>query len=57
MGKFAFVGEIDARTGDSICRHVKELRPVLISIDMDKRVRELERQLKAAKKELEKRGH
>jgi hypothetical protein len=46
------VGEIDGRTGDSICRHLKELRPVLIATGMEARVKELEAALKKAKREL-----
>ena len=44
------VGEVDARTGDSICRHLKELRPTLIQLGLEKRVRELEAELRRYKK-------
>lgn len=48
-------GEIDGRTAGEITRALKELRPVLASIDMESRVKELEKQLKRARKELERR--
>ena len=45
-------GKLPSRLADSICRHLKELRPVLLGLGMEQRVRELEAQLKAAQKEL-----
>lgn len=50
------IGEISGRTGDSICRHLKELRPTLIQIDLEQRVKDLEKQLKRARQRLEGKG-
>ena len=44
--------EIATRTGDTICRHLQQLRPTLLSLDMERRVRELEAELRKAKKQL-----
>jgi len=45
-------GKLPARTADSVCRHLKELRPVLLNLNLEHRLKELEVELKAAKKEL-----
>jgi hypothetical protein len=41
----AATGEIDARTSDSICRHLKELRPTIEKVDMEKRFKEAMKKL------------
>lgn len=41
-------GEIGARTAGEITRTLKELRPALLQIDLEKQVKELERELKKA---------
>jgi hypothetical protein len=46
-------GEIAARTGDTIARLLKELRPVLLNLDLEKKVKQLEQALKRAQRELE----
>lgn len=42
------IGEIGARTAGEITRTLKELRPALMQLDLEKRVKELERELKKA---------
>ena len=49
-------GEIDARTAHEITCSLKELRPVLLNLNLERRVKELEMALKKARKELERRG-
>ena len=44
------LGWIDARTSDSLCRHLKELRPTLIQLGYAQRVKELERELQRIRK-------
>ena len=44
------LGWIDARTSDSLCRHLKELRPTLVAIGHEQRVKELERELQRIRK-------
>ncbi len=50
-------GRVDARTAHEATVALKELRPTLEKIDLDRRVKELEKQLKQARKEIERRGH
>jgi hypothetical protein len=35
-------GEIDARTADSICRHLQQLRPTLLNLGFEKRLKQYE---------------
>ena len=44
-------GEIDARTAREITGSLKELRPVLLSLNLERRVKELEMALQKARKE------
>ena len=44
------VGEINTRTADSIARNLQQLRPVLLNLGLEGRVRELEVELRKAKK-------
>ena len=44
------VGEINTRVGDSIARNLQQLRPVLLNLGLEGRVRELEVELRKAKK-------
>jgi len=46
------IGEINTRTADSISRNLQQLRPVLLNLDMERRVRELEAELKRAKRKV-----
>ncbi len=43
-------GQVDARTAAEMTRALQQLRPVLTSIGLDRRVKELERELRAYKK-------
>lgn len=45
-------GRLGVRAADSICRHLRELRPTLQALGMERRLKELEAELKATKKEL-----
>ena len=44
--------EINTRTGDTICRHLQQLRPVLITLGLEERLKEAEQKLALAKKQL-----
>lgn len=50
--KSVATGEISERNADAICRHLSSLRPTLINLGLEKRVKELEASLKKAKREL-----
>lgn len=51
----AATGELHHRTAAEITRALRELRPVLINLDLERRLKEAERLLARAQKELEKR--
>jgi hypothetical protein len=46
-------GELEAKTAREITLSLKELRPVLLAVGMERRVKELEAALKKARRELE----
>ena len=47
--KAVAAGNMASRTADSVCRHLKELRPVLLNLNRERRVRALEAAWKEAK--------
>lgn len=47
------VGEISAKTASEVTRACKELRPVLVAVGMEQRLKQLERDLAEAKRKLE----